>query len=136
MRDQRPDRPLDRRVALRLGGLPAVGALAACGSDEGAAPDSLVVPDRVDSDKLTSSSVMEWKTPLLVLLGHTKCSAVLMTVEAIQNSSRRAAWTVTLCGNLVEHLQAASALADAVKSRKLRVIGAIYDLATGRVLVG
>lgn len=107
--------------------------------------------------------VAEFKTPLLVVLGHSKCGAVKATIEAIEKKSPASGTSidalvaaitpavheaeeqgakeaellpVAIDNNVervVEQLTGAKILAVAVKSRKLKILGAVYDLATGEV---
>lgn len=107
--------------------------------------------------------VAEFATPLLVVLGHSKCGAVKATIEAIEKKSPAsgtdidalvAAITpsveeaeelgatkedllpVAIDSNVervVEQLAQAKVLSVAVKSRKLKIIGAVYELGTGEV---
>ena len=105
--------------------------------------------------------VAEFDTPLLLVLGHTGCGAVKATLEAVDKKSPATGTDVdTLVDaitpavrdaegmgakpadvlgvavdnnveRVVEELAAAKVLGIAAKSRKLRVLGAVYDLATG-----
>lgn len=107
--------------------------------------------------------VTEFGIPLLVVLGHSKCGAVKATIEALEKKTAAsgtdidglvAAITpsvheaeelgatkedllpVAIDNNVervVEQLTQAKILNLAVKSRRLRVLGAIYDLGTGEV---
>jgi carbonic anhydrase len=107
--------------------------------------------------------VEEFRTPLLVVLGHTKCGAVKATVEAIEKkapasgtavdalvtaiapavheavemgASQADLLSVAVDNNverIVGQLMDAKILNRTVKSRKLKIVGAIYDLATGEV---
>jgi len=107
--------------------------------------------------------VEEFETPLLVVMGHTKCGAVKATVEAIQKKSPPSGTAVdalvaaispavedaTALGaaeadlvsvsvdnnieRIVQQLSDAKVLSLKAKSRKLKIVGALYDLATGEV---
>jgi len=107
--------------------------------------------------------VTEFRTPLLVVLGHTRCGAVKATVEALAKHARPSGTdvdalltaiapavheaeelgakgddllTVAVDNNVdrvVGQLNAAKVIAVAVKSRKLKILGATYDLETGEV---
>jgi carbonic anhydrase len=107
--------------------------------------------------------VEEFKTPLLVVLGHTNCGAVKATVEAIEKKSPPSGTavdalvtaitpavddaaamgakdadllSVSVDNNIdrvVQQLSDAKVLSLAVKSRHLKIVGALYDLATGEV---
>lgn len=107
--------------------------------------------------------VEEFKTPLLVVLGHSKCGAVKATMEAVEKKSAASGTDVdTLVAAIkpavaeaqamgakgedilpaaIDHnvdrtvtlLSQSKVLGIAVKSRKLKVLGAVYNLATGEV---
>lgn len=105
----------------------------------------------------------EFGIPLLVVLGHKKCGAVKATVEAVEKHSPASGTAVDSLvaairpaveaavaakatdvldaavrnnvGNVVRQLSLAPVLGAAVTAKKLRVVGAIYDLATGSVTV-
>lgn len=107
--------------------------------------------------------VAEFGTPLLVVLGHTMCSAVKAAIEANQQKSAAAGTDVdallgaimpsvieaeeigatatdlltVAIGNNVDHvvgqLAQAKVLALAAKTRKLKILGAVYDVSTGEV---
>jgi carbonic anhydrase len=103
----------------------------------------------------------EFGIPLLVVLGHSACGAVKATIEAIEHHSGASGTDVdTLVGairpsveaaaarnpadllaasvaqnvrDVVDRLTAAAVLAPAVAAGRLQVIGAVYDLPTGKV---
>jgi carbonic anhydrase len=107
--------------------------------------------------------VEEFKTPLLVVLGHSKCGAVKATIEALEKKSPPSGTAVDVLitaitpavreaeelgakpdellavsidnnvERVVQQLSDAKTLSVAVKSRKLKVIGAFYDILTGEV---
>jgi carbonic anhydrase len=107
--------------------------------------------------------VEEFETPLLVVLGHTKCGAVKATVEAIQKKSPPSGTAIdalvtaitpsvtdaTAMGateeellsvsvdnnieRIVQQLSDAKILSLKAKARTLKIVGALYDLATGEV---
>jgi carbonic anhydrase len=105
--------------------------------------------------------VAEFGIPLLVVLGHRKCGAVKATMEAIEKHSAASGTDVDALvaairpaveaaeaahpsdvlqaavqnnvANVVSQLSAAAVLAPAVKAQKLRIVGAVYDLASGAV---
>jgi carbonic anhydrase len=103
------------------------------------------------------------ETPLLVVLGHSGCGAVKATVEAIEKKSKPSGTDIDALvtairpavleaeetgaseNNLlsvsidinvdmiVEHLKSADVLSEASTLRKVKIIGAVYSLDTGRV---
>lgn len=107
--------------------------------------------------------VAEFGTPLLVVLGHTKCGAVKATIEAMEKktpasgtdidalvgaitpsvleaeeigATEKELLTVAIGNNVervVGQLTGAKVLALAVKTRKLKILGAVYDISTGEV---
>jgi carbonic anhydrase len=107
--------------------------------------------------------VAEFGTPLLVVLGHTKCGAVKATIEALEKKQAASGTDVdALVGaitpsvqeaeelgakstnlltmavdanveRVVEELSDAKVLSVALKSRKLRILGAVYDIVSGEV---
>jgi len=107
--------------------------------------------------------VGELEVPLLVVLGHTKCGAVKATVEAIEKKTAPSGTDIDalvaaitpsveeaeeagieaseLVGAaiefnveaVVERLGQAKVLRAAEKKRKLKVLGAVYDVETGEV---
>lgn len=107
--------------------------------------------------------VAELHTPLLVVLGHTSCGAVKATIEAVEKKSppsgtgidalvtalkpsveeaeESGATEETLLpaavtnnvDHVVEQLRTAKVLSSALKAGKLRILGAVYDIATGEV---
>jgi len=107
--------------------------------------------------------VTEFKTPLLVVLGHTRCNALQTTIEALKKQAKPRGTdvdtlvtalapavheaeelgakgddvlTVAVDDNVdrvVGQLNTAKVIAVAVKSRKLKILGATYDLETGEV---
>jgi carbonic anhydrase len=107
--------------------------------------------------------VEEFETPLLVVLGHTKCGAVKATVEAIEKKSPASGTaidalvaaitpsveeakemgapeadlvSVAVDNNIervVQQLSDAKILSLKAKARRLKIVGALYDLATGEV---
>jgi carbonic anhydrase len=107
--------------------------------------------------------VAEFATPLIVVLGHSKCGAVKATIEAIekkspasgtdidglvaaitpsvqeaeeQGATKTDLLTVSIDNNVervVAELSEAKILAVGVKKRTLKILGAVYDLATGEV---
>lgn len=108
--------------------------------------------------------VGELHTPLLLVLGHTACGAVKATIEAVQKKAPPSGTSIDalvtalkpavaeaeesgageeeLLGaavtnnvdRVVEQLKGAKVLSPAIKAGKLRVFGAVYDIATGEVL--
>jgi carbonic anhydrase len=107
--------------------------------------------------------VAEFKTPLLVVLGHSKCGAVKATIEAVEKKKAATGTAVDALVSaiapsvheavelgakeadllpvavdnnverVVRQLTAAKLLSVEVKSRRLKILGAVYDLATGEV---
>jgi carbonic anhydrase len=107
--------------------------------------------------------VAEFKTALLVVLGHSKCGAVKATVEVLEKKSAASGTEVdalvaaitpavteahelgaaagdllsVAIGNnverVVDQLSDAKVLGAAVKARKLKILGAVYELDTGEV---
>lgn len=107
--------------------------------------------------------VAELEVPLLVVMGHTKCGAVNATVEATEKkkaptgtdidalvqaitpSVKEAEESGIEAGDLaaaviefnvdavVKHLEESKILMQAEKKRKLKIIGAVYDVETGEV---
>ncbi|HEX2805535.1 MAG TPA: carbonic anhydrase, partial [Kineosporiaceae bacterium] len=107
--------------------------------------------------------VAEFGTPLLVVLGHTMCGAVKATIEAKEKKTpasgtdidtlvrailpsvneaeelgadEKELVTVAVGHNIervVEQLRRSKVLALAVKARKLKILGALCDIATGEV---
>src|SRR5687768_517168 len=102
--------------------------------------------------------VAELRTPLLVVLGHEKCGAVTATVEAVEhNATAEADLTSIVDGirpaveqvrgkpgdlldnavranvdNVVQRLREAAVLKDAVERGELKIVGARYDLDSGK----
>lgn len=105
--------------------------------------------------------VAELKIPLLVVMGHEKCGAVKATIETVESGGTAPAeinWLVegiapaveaakdqpgdqldntvkANVGLVVEHLKSAEILKDAVAGGTLKIVGAYYDLDTGKVEV-
>lgn len=105
--------------------------------------------------------VAEFGIPLLVVLGHSKCGAVKATLEAVEKHSAASGTDVDALvaairpsveaaeathpadllaaavkqnvADVVAHLATAPVLAPAVAAAKLKIVGAVYDLATGTV---
>jgi len=103
--------------------------------------------------------VHELHIPLLVVLGHSKCGAVKATIEAIEKKAPAsgtdidslvaaikpaveqasgagdllAAAVKENVKNVVAKLAVAPVLAAAVAEKKLTIVGAVYDLTTGKV---
>jgi carbonic anhydrase len=105
--------------------------------------------------------VAELKIPLLVVLGHERCGAVKATLEAVEKKSPAggndidtlveairpavdsaegehapdllAAAVSHNVTNVVERLSAAPILQSAITGGTLKVVGAVYDLDTGKV---
>jgi len=170
-----PDQSVDRRAALREGQHPFATVLACADSrvapellfDQGLG-DLFVVRSAgqvVDHAVLGSLQygVGELETPLLVVLGHSRCGAVKATVEAIEKhakatgtdidalvaairpaveeaeelgASEKNLLSVSIDMNVervVENLKTAPVLAAAAKLRKVKIVGATYDVATGQV---
>jgi carbonic anhydrase len=103
----------------------------------------------------------EFAIPLIVVLGHSKCGAVKATIEAEEKHSPASGTAVdtlvagikpamekaeyshpadllaaTVTQNVIDvvgKLSAAAVLAPAIAAGKLKVVGAVYDLATGKV---
>ncbi|MDQ1286603.1 MAG: carbonic anhydrase [Actinomycetota bacterium] len=171
-----PDQSTGRRRKLNSGGQKPFAIVLACA-------DSRVPPELIFDQGLgdlfvvrsaghvvdravlgtVQFGVEEFATPLLVVLGHTKCGAVKATLEAIEKKTVTTGTDVDLLvttirpavveaeemgakgedilpvaiDNNVERtvalLSQARLLTVAVKSRKLRILGAVYDLATGEV---
>jgi carbonic anhydrase len=99
--------------------------------------------------------------PLLVVLGHTNCGAISATIDVIENGTQLPGHLPDLVGALkpgveralaekpanpleaatrenvlynVEKLKAATPLvAEAVAEGRVKVVGAVYDIATGKV---
>jgi carbonic anhydrase len=116
----------------------------------------------VNEDNLASFeyAVAELSTPLLMVLGHGKCGAVAATIESMREGTTLPGHLPALVQNLrpavleaqkepgdllqnairdnvrlnVARLQEASPILNAaVAQKRLRVVGGVYDLATGRV---
>jgi carbonic anhydrase len=107
--------------------------------------------------------VAEFGTPLLIVLGHTKCGAVKATLEALEKKSpasgtdidalvtaitpavkeaeemgvkKTDVLDVAVDNNVervVEELAQAKILGVTAKQRKLKILGAVYDIVTGEV---
>jgi carbonic anhydrase len=105
--------------------------------------------------------VAEFGIPLLVVLGHQKCGAVKATLEAIEKHSAPSGTDVDALvaairpavekaeaakatdvlaeavgnnvANVVGQLTAATVLAGAVTAGRLRIVGAVYSLASGGI---
>lgn len=102
------------------------------------------------------------KTPLILVLGHASCGAVSSTIDAVQNGTKFPGHIPTLVkalrpavkaaqkekGNLlenstaenvrlnVEKLKGASPiLKEAVKAGTLKIVGGVYHLETGKVVL-
>jgi carbonic anhydrase len=100
------------------------------------------------------------KTPLIVVLGHSSCGAVDATLKYVANGTTQpghimdlvhqiepaATATKSKAGNwlhnaIVQNVrnnvaaltQRSTIIADAVKARKLAVVGGVYDLYSGRI---
>ena len=170
-----PDQSVERRTALREGQRPFAAVLACADSrvapellfDQGLG-DLFVVRSAgqvVDHAVLGSLQygVGELATPLLVVLGHSRCGAVKATVEAIEKHAKpsgtdidalvaairpaveeaeelgateKTLLSVSIDMNverIVEQLKTAPVLAEAAKLRKVKIVGATYDIATGQV---
>ncbi|HEY1856941.1 carbonic anhydrase [Acidocella sp.] len=116
----------------------------------------------VNEDNLASFeyAVAELSTPLLMVLGHGKCGAVAATIASLRDGTTLPGHLPSLVQQLrpaVEEAQsepgdllhnairdnvrlnvarlrdASPILSAAVAQRRLRVVGGVYDLATGRV---
>jgi carbonic anhydrase len=107
--------------------------------------------------------IAEFGTPLLVVLGHTNCGAVKATIEALEKkqaasgtdidalvgaiapavreaeelgAGKKDLVTMSVDANVervVEQLSESKIISVALKSRKLRILGAVYDLVSGDV---
>lgn len=104
-----------------------------------------------------SYGIVELGIPLIVVLGHQKCGAVTAAVEAVEKNHRPAGHLATLVEKIrpaveqtsgTDHLGAAinanirmevdaltrdSDVAPYVRSGKVKIVGARYDLTTGKV---
>ncbi len=170
-----PDQAVDRRKALREGQHPFAAVLSCADSrvppellfDQGLG-DLFVVRSAgqvVDHAVLGSLQygVAELGTPLLVVLGHSRCGAVKATVEAVEKHAKPTGTDIDALVSairpsvqeaeelgateknilsisidlnverIVERLKAAPVLAAAAKTRKVKIVGATYDLASGEV---
>ena len=170
-----PDQTVSRRRALREGQHPFAAILTCADSrvspelvfDQGLG-DLFVVRSAgqvLDHAVLGSLQygVAELGTPLLVVLGHSKCGAVKATIEAIEKKSKPSGTDIDALVSairpsveeaeelgateknilsisidmnverIVEQLKAAPVLAAAAKTRKVKIVGATYDIATGEV---
>jgi carbonic anhydrase len=170
-----PDQGVDRRTALREGQHPFAAVLAC--ADSRVAPELLFDQGLGDLFVVRSAGqvldhavlgslqygVGELETPLLVVLGHSRCGAVKATIETIEKhaepsgtdidalvaairpaveeaeelgASEKNLLSVSIDMNVervVEHLKTAPVLAAAAKLRKVKIVGATYDLGTGQV---
>lgn len=170
-----PDQSVDRRTALREGQHPFAAVLAC--ADSRVAPELLFDQGLGDLFVVRSAGqvldhavlgslqygVGELETPLLVVLGHSRCGAVKATIETIEKhaeashtdidalvaairpaveeaeelgASEKNLLSVSIDMNVervVEHLKAAPVLAAAAKLRKVKIVGATYDIGTGQV---
>jgi carbonic anhydrase len=170
-----PDQTVARRRALREGQHPFAAILSCADSrvspellfDQGLG-DLFVVRSAgqvVDHAVLGSLQygVAELATPLLVVLGHSRCGAVKATVEAVEKHAKPSGTDIdalvaairpsveeaeelgatekNILGisidmnveRIVEQLKTAPVLAAAAKTRKVKIVGATYDIATGEV---
>jgi carbonic anhydrase len=170
-----PDQSVDRRTALREGQHPFAVVLAC--ADSRVAPELLFDQGLGDLFVVRSAGqvldhavlgslqygVGELESPLLVVLGHSRCGAVKATIEAIEKhakpsgtnvdalvaairpaveeaeelgASQKNLLSVSIDMNVervVEHLKTAPVLAPAAKLRKVKIVGATYDIGTGQV---
>jgi carbonic anhydrase len=171
-----PDQSGARRKKLNSGGQKPYVSVLACA-------DSRVPPEVVfdqglgdlfvvrSAGQVLDSAVLgtlqfgieEFKMPLLVVLGHTKCGAVKATLEAIEKKAPASGTAVDALvtaiapavheavemgadqtdllsiavdnnvERIVGQLMDAKIINRVAKSRKMKIIGAVYDLATGEV---
>lgn len=170
-----PDQSVERRTALREGQHPFAAVLAC--ADSRVAPELLFDQGLGDLFVVRSAGqvldhavlgslqygVGELETPLLVVLGHSRCGAVKATIETIEKhaepsgtdidalvaairpaveeaeelgASEKNLLSVSIDMNVervVEHLKTAPVLAAAAKLRKVKIVGATYDIGTGQV---
>lgn len=103
--------------------------------------------------------VAELKIPLLMVMGHASCGAVKATLEAVEHheeapasigylvkgitpaieeASQEAGYTLDTCINInvaltVKRLREAPILAEAIAQEQLLIVGARYELETGKV---
>jgi carbonic anhydrase len=116
----------------------------------------------VNEDNLASFeyAVAELSAPLLMVLGHAKCGAVAATIESLRDGTTLPGHLPALVRQLQPAVQEAQSepgdllqnairenvrlnvarlrdaspiLSAAVAQKRLRVVGGVYDLATGRV---
>jgi carbonic anhydrase len=170
-----PDQSVTRRRALREGQHPFAAVLSC--ADSRVAPELLFDQGLGDLFTVRSAGqvvdhavlgslqygVAELGTPLLVVLGHSKCGAVKATVEAVEKKSKPSGTDIDALvaairpsvaeaeelgateknilsvsidlnvERIVEQLKAAPVLSAASKTRKVKIVGATYDIATGEV---
>lgn len=165
----------DRRVAVSKGQKPFAGIIGCV--DSRVAPE--LVFDRGLGDLFTSRvagaiaddsaigsvefGVLEFKIPLLIVLGHSNCGAVKATIEAVETNNFRAPGQIgAIVSHIVPAVRAAIAdgchgpelvaqsivgtvratvaaltssevLAPLITTGHLKVVGATYDLGTGVV---
>jgi carbonic anhydrase len=103
--------------------------------------------------------VHELHIPLIVVLGHSKCGAVKATVEAVEKGSAQSGTAIDVLvtairpavdavrgssdvlggavdkniENVTAKLRGAGVIKDEVAKKEVQVVGARYDLATGKV---
>jgi carbonic anhydrase len=171
----RPDQSAERRRALSDGQRPFAVVLAC--ADSRVAPELLFDQGLGDLWVVRSGGqvvdhavrgslqygVSELETPLLVVLGHSRCAVVKAAVEAVEKKPKPAGNDIDVLVNaikpsveeaeelgateknilsvsidmnverIVEELKTTPVLSAANKLRKVKIVGATYDLATGEV---